>query len=156
MQIRFNSIPVDVPSKKTSRIFTREVLQDITNQINIATAEIPIINHVGDRTEWESSRSCGTVIKGSANIVDNVLTMEARFFNKDFFLAHPYEFSPELVNIDPTSGNMMEKLTLHNMIEYSPVGTGEVDIIQSDGIRKFVVKNYNLLYVYGQPKGILE
>jgi len=155
MQIRFNSIPVDVPSKKTSRIFTREVLQDIANQINIATAEIPIINHVGDRTEWESSRSCGTVIKGSANIVDNVLTMEARFFNKDFFLAHPYEFSPNMANIDPTSGNMMEKLTLLDAIEYSPVGIGDVEIVGEGCDCRRIVKSYNLLYVYGQPKGIL-
>jgi hypothetical protein len=147
MRISFNSIPVDIPSKLTGRIYSRDVLLDIAEQLNTATQEILIINHVGERRDIDYARACGSVIKGSAAIVDNILQMQARFYNKDFFLAHPYEFKPEMKNIDPTCGNMMEKLTLLDSVDYSPIGTGELDPPN-------IVKNYKLLYVYGQPKGL--
>jgi hypothetical protein len=147
MRISFNSIPVGVPSKLTKRIYSREVLQSIAEQINTADQELLIINHVGERRDLDYSRACGSVIKGSAAIVDNILQMQARFYNKDFFLAHPYEFKPEMKDIDPTRGNMMEKLTMLDAIDYSPIGDGEVD-------QSYHVTNYKILYIYGQPKGL--
>jgi hypothetical protein len=148
MRIGFHSIPVNIPSKKTGRIYTRDILQNIADQINNSPQEILIINHVGERLELDYSRACGSVMRGSAAIVDNVLSMTARFYNKDFFLAHPFQFVPALKNIDMTQGNMMEKFTQVDMIEYSPVGTGSMDMDN-------VIKDYVIKYVYGQPKEIL-
>lgn len=146
MRIGFYSIPVDIPSKKTGRIYTRNVLLSIAEQLNNSPQEILIINHVGERRDLDYARACGSVVRGSAAICDNVLTMTARFYNKDFFLAHPFDFVPALKNIDMTQGNMMEKFTQVDLIEYSPVGTGSMDMNN-------FIEDYQITYVYGQPKG---
>jgi hypothetical protein len=147
MRIGFYSIPVDIPSKKTGRIYSRAILQDIAQQLNTAPQEILIINHVGERPrmQLDYGRACGSVMKGSAAIVDNVLTMTARFYNKDFFLAHPFEYTPELKKVDLTTGNIMEKFTQLDMIEYSPVGEGSLDMWNA-------IKDYRLTYIFGKPK----
>lgn len=145
MQIRFDCIPVDIPSKKTGRIYPLAILNDIANQINTSPQEILIINHVGDWQDVDYSRACGSVTRGSASVIDGILKMTANFLNKDFFLSHPFEFVPCLKNVDLSSGNMMEKFTQLDLIEYSPIGIGNVD-------SKKVITEYKITYICGQPK----
>lgn len=146
MQIGFYSIPAGIRSVKSGRIYSRDMLQDIANQLNTASQEILIINHVGERLELDYNRACGSVIRGSAAITNDTLTMTPRFYNKDFFLAHPFEFTAAMKDIDLSTGNMMEKFTKLGLIEYSPVGTGSIDMHNN-------VRDYKITYVYGQPKG---
>jgi hypothetical protein len=58
--------------------------------------------------------------------------------------------------MDVTQGNMMEKMSALGQIAYSPIGMGTLETPLKD-LRKptlQIVKEYKLLYIYGQPKGI--
>lgn len=141
----------------TGRVFSQEVLLDIANQMNTTDKEFYIINICGDRPEVDVSRICGSLIRGSARLVDNILATDVQFLSKDFFLAHPYNYDPETMKeMDVTQGNMMEKMSALGQIAYSPIGMGTLETPLKD-LRKptlQIVKEYKLLYIYGQPKGI--
>jgi len=152
MRIKFDCIAAGVPSPKTHRVYPEDTLRSIVKQLN--EQSFFIINVVGDHSEPDFSRVCGSSIKGTALLQSGVVSVDVAFLDKNYFLAHPFDYTDEMKNMDMQTGNVMEKLTSLNMIDYSPIGTGEVNALFVKNKKQLIVTDYTLLYIFGQPRGL--